>query len=62
MPISCKGFGQLLLTGSGCRSAQVGSAVALNPDRPLQCLWFGPISSLRRERNTLSIGELFEVL
>jgi len=36
--------------------------ISLKPDRPLQCFWFGPINSLSRERNSLRIGELFDVL
>jgi hypothetical protein len=34
----------------------------LKPDLWRQCCWFGPTSSSRRDRNSLRIGEVFDLL
>ena len=37
-------------------------AMPLKPDPRRQCFWFGPTSSSRRDRNSLRIGEAFDLL
>jgi hypothetical protein len=37
-------------------------ATPLKPDPPRQWFWFGPTSSSRRDRNSLRIGEVFDLL
>jgi hypothetical protein len=36
--------------------------MALKPDPRRQCFWFGPTSSSSRDRNSLRIAEVFDLL
>jgi hypothetical protein len=40
----------------------VTSPMPLKPDPRRQCFWFGPTSSSRCDRNSLRIGEVFDLL
>jgi hypothetical protein len=42
--------------------AHTGISLPLKPDPRRQCVWFGPTSSSRRDRNSLRIGEVFDLL
>ena len=50
--------------GSRCSRNAKGRhcAMPLKPDPRRQCFWFGPTSSSRRDRNSLRIGEVFDLL
>jgi hypothetical protein len=55
------GEGQAQRTGRNHPEMAVGSLTRpLDPRR--QCSWFGPTSSSRRDRNSLRIGDVLDLL